>query len=94
MILGSHLLAEAATTPLSNSPPRSPPRSAANSKPREFSNTAMRRTLTNLYNERPAWLAHAHAALDAAVATAYDWPADLTDQEILARLLERNRGGG
>jgi hypothetical protein len=41
MILGSHLLAEAATTPLSNSPPRSPPRSAANLKPQEFSNTAM-----------------------------------------------------
>ena len=53
-----------------------------------------KRTLTNLYNERPSWLTHAHAALDAAVATAYGWPADLTNQEILARLLERNRGGG
>ena len=53
-----------------------------------------KRTLTNLYNERPGWLVHAHAALDAAVATAYGWPADLTEQEILARLLERNRGGG
>ena len=30
-----------------------------------------RRTLTNLYNDRPAWFAHAHAALDAAVAAAY-----------------------
>jgi hypothetical protein len=50
-----------------------------------------KRTLTNLYNERPAWLAHAHAALDAAVAAAYGWPADLTDAEILARLLARNR---
>jgi len=43
-----------------------------------------KRTLTNLYNERPAWLAHAHAALAAAVATAYGWPADLTDAEIPA----------
>ena len=29
------------------------------------------RTLTNLYNARPQWLADAHAALDAAVAAAY-----------------------
>jgi hypothetical protein len=29
------------------------------------------RTLTNLYNARPAWLDHAHAALDQAVAEAY-----------------------
>jgi hypothetical protein len=49
-----------------------------------------KRTLTNLYNERPAWLVHAHAALDAAVAAAYGWPPDLADEEILARLLERN----
>jgi hypothetical protein len=53
-----------------------------------------KRTLTNLYNERPAWLAHAHAALDAAVAAAYGWPADITNEEILARLLERNRARG
>ncbi|HEY5436151.1 MAG TPA: type IIL restriction-modification enzyme MmeI, partial [Candidatus Limnocylindrales bacterium] len=50
------------------------------------------RTLTNLYNERPTWLAHAHAALDAAVFTAYGWPADLPDDEILARLLALNLG--
>ena len=31
------------------------------------------RTLTKLYNERPAWLAQAHDALDAAVAAAYGW---------------------
>ena len=35
-----------------------------------------RRTLTNLYNQRPTWLANAHATLDAAVADAYGWPAD------------------
>ena len=52
-----------------------------------------KRTLTNLYNQRPAWLADAHAALDAAVAAAYGWadysPA-MTDNEILARLLALN----
>ena len=49
-----------------------------------------KRTLTNLYNERPPWLAHAHEKLDAAVAAAYGWPADLTDEQILARLLALN----
>jgi type II restriction/modification system DNA methylase subunit YeeA len=50
-----------------------------------------KRTLTNLYNERPAWLANAHCDLDAAVAAAYGWPADLSDDEILRRLLTLNR---
>ncbi len=50
-----------------------------------------KRTLTNLYNERPAWLAHAHAKLDAAVAAAYGWPVNLSDDEILARLFALNR---
>ena len=48
------------------------------------------RTLTNLYNERPTWLDNAHAKLDAAVADAYGWPADLTDTEILEKLLALN----
>jgi hypothetical protein len=48
------------------------------------------RTLTNLYNERPAWLPNAHEALDRAVVDAYGWPADRTGDEILARLLELN----
>jgi type II restriction/modification system DNA methylase subunit YeeA len=48
------------------------------------------RTLTNLYNERPAWLALAHEKLDAAVAAAYGWPADLTDDQTLERLLALN----
>ena len=54
------------------------------------------RTLTNLYNARPTWLDHAHAALDRAVAAAYGWPADLPAGEILARLLALNgaRAGG
>ena len=52
-----------------------------------------KRTLTNLYNQRPAWLADAHVALDAAVAAAYGWAdysAAMTDNEILARLLALN----
>ena len=49
-----------------------------------------KRTLTNLYNQRPTWLANAHAALDAAVAAAYGWPADLADAEVLERLLALN----
>jgi hypothetical protein len=48
------------------------------------------RTLTNLYNARPTWLANAHATLDGAVLAAYGWPLDLGDHQILARLLELN----
>ncbi len=48
------------------------------------------RTLTNLYNARPAWLANAHQTLDEAVFAAYGWPADLSKQEILSRLLALN----
>ncbi len=48
------------------------------------------RTLTSLYNQRPTWLAQAHAELDRAVLAAYGWPADLPDAEILARLLALN----
>ncbi|MCB1777266.1 MAG: class I SAM-dependent DNA methyltransferase, partial [Candidatus Competibacteraceae bacterium] len=49
-----------------------------------------KRTLTNLYNQRPAWLDHAHRVLDEAVAAAYGWPADLSDEEVLRRLLALN----
>ncbi|HEY5213154.1 MAG TPA: DNA methyltransferase, partial [Acidobacteriaceae bacterium] len=48
------------------------------------------RTLTKLYNARPEWLANAHRTLDQAVLAAYGWPSDLTDQEILSRLLALN----
>ena len=55
-----------------------------------------KRTLTNLYNARPAWLDHAHKALDEAVAEAYGWGDDwrdgkLTEDEILARLFKLNQ---
>ena len=49
-----------------------------------------KRTLTNLYNARPAWLDLAHKKLDAAVAAAYGWPADLSDEAILEKLLALN----
>jgi type II restriction/modification system DNA methylase subunit YeeA len=49
-----------------------------------------KRTLTNLYNQRPAWLDNAHKALDAAVAAAYDWPTNLSDDDVLSRLLALN----
>ena len=51
------------------------------------------RTLTKLYNQRPAWLHAAHQTLDAAVAAAYGWTdysVDMADEEILKRLLALN----
>lgn len=55
-----------------------------------------KRTLTNLYNDCPAWLDHAHATLDEAVAEAYGWGDDwragkLDEDEILARLFHLNQ---
>ncbi len=49
-----------------------------------------KRTLTNLYNERPAWLDLAHKKLDTAVAAAYGWPDNLSDEQILEKLLALN----
>ncbi len=49
-----------------------------------------KRTLTALYNQRPTWLALAHAKLDNAVFDAYGWPPDLSDDAILERLLALN----
>jgi type II restriction/modification system DNA methylase subunit YeeA len=57
----------------------------------DVENSLKRRTLTNLYNDRPAWLKHAHDLLDAAVAAAYGWEWPLTDDEILKRLFELNK---
>jgi type II restriction/modification system DNA methylase subunit YeeA len=50
-----------------------------------------KRTLTNLYNERPTWLDLAHRKLDEAVFAAYGWDISLSDDEILAHLLELNQ---
>lgn len=49
-----------------------------------------KRTLTNLYNTRPTWLANLHAKLDAAVVAAYGWPESIDDDAVLERLLELN----
>jgi type II restriction/modification system DNA methylase subunit YeeA len=54
------------------------------------------RTLTKLYNARPAWLDLAHRRLDEAVADAYGWGDDwragrLDDDDILARLFRLNQ---
>ena len=51
-----------------------------------------KRTLTNLYNARPQWLTDAHGALDAAVAAAYGWSADISDEDTLRELLALNGG--
>jgi hypothetical protein len=48
------------------------------------------RTLTNLYNQRPQWLIDAHRDLDAAVAAAYGWPSDISEEGALAKLLALN----
>ena len=50
-----------------------------------------KRALTNLYNARPAWLDMAHRRLDAVVAAAYGWPADLSDEAVLERLFALNQ---
>ena len=49
-----------------------------------------KRTLTNLYNARPQWLADAHAVLDAAVAAAYGWNDTISDDDALRELLVLN----
>jgi MmeI, DNA-methyltransferase domain/MmeI, N-terminal domain/MmeI, helicase spacer domain/MmeI, target recognition domain len=48
------------------------------------------RTLTNLYNERPSWLEHAHERLDRAVRAGYGWEHPLDPDDVLARLVELN----
>lgn len=52
------------------------------------------RTLTNLYNNNPAWLTRVHHNLDVAVAEAYGWkgydPENTSDEVILKFLLELN----
>ena len=49
-----------------------------------------KRTLTNLYDQRPQWFANAHADLDSAVAAAYGWPGDISEEEEFGELLNLN----
>ena len=72
--------------PVSGYPKRSVPRNEAAAK------ELKKRTLTNLYNAQPQWLADAHEALDAAVAAAYGWSADISDDDVLRELLALNGG--
>ncbi len=53
-----------------------------------------KRTLPNLYSQRPTWLENAHADPYLAVLAVYGWPADLANEAILERLLELNRERG
>ena len=64
----------------------------AEGEPVVFGVDLRRRTLTNLYNEyeRHTWLVNVHERLDAAVAATYGWPADLSDEQVLERLLALN----
>ena len=73
--------------PVSGYPKRAVPRDE------EAAKALKKRTLTNLYNARPQWLVDAHKALDDAVATAYGWPVDISDDEVLRELLALNGGG-
>jgi len=58
--------------------------------PGEAAAVLQRRTLTNLYNQRPTWLDRAHARLDEAVHAAYEWPYPLRNEEILEHLIDLN----
>lgn len=49
-----------------------------------------KQTRTSLSSKRPARPANAHRRLDEAVFAAYCWPADLSDDDLLARLLALN----
>ena len=75
---------------------RPPPRIGTVRYPRivprdeECAKRLKKRTLTNLYNERPTWLDLAHKKLDEAVFGAYGWDPAISDEEILERLLELN----
>ena len=57
---------------------------------KKTSEVSGRRTLTNLYNQRPTWLELAHKRLDETVFAAYGWKSDLSDEEILEKLLALN----
>jgi hypothetical protein len=50
----------------------------------------LRRTLANLYTQRPACLDLAHQKLDEAVLAAYGWEIGISDDDLLAKLLALN----
>ena len=64
--------------------PRLVPRDA------ECAGELKKRTLTNLYNQRPTWLALAHQKLNAVVFAAYGWEPSITYDDLLGKLLALN----
>ena len=70
--------------PVAGYPRRAVPRD------KEAEKELKKRTLTNLYNAHPQWLADAHTALDAAVAGAYGWDLEIPEDESLRELLSMN----
>ena len=73
--------------PVPGYPKRPVPRHASAAK------ELKKRTLTKLYNARPQWLENVHKELDDAVAAAYGWPTDISDDDVLSKLLTLNGGG-
>ena len=73
--------------PVSGYPRRPVPRDEAAGK------ALKKRTLTNLYNARPQWLADAHEDLDAVVAAAYGWDAGMSEDQALRELSALNLAG-
>jgi hypothetical protein len=67
--------------------PRYPRRVA---KDDETKQQLAKRTLTNLYNQKPEWLQQAHRRLDEAVFAAYGWDPGMNDDDLLAALLKMN----
>ena len=64
----------------------------AEGKPVTFGVDLRQRTLTSLYNdyEGHTWLVNAHDRLNAAVAAAYGWDADISAEQVLELLLTLN----
>ena len=60
----------------------------------DSSESVSKRTLTALYNHPPQWLTDLHASLDATVLAAYKWPANISDEEVMTRLLALNKERG
>ncbi len=59
-------------------------------KDEECAKELKKRTLTNLYNQRPTWLDLAHRKLDEAASAAYGWDPGMSDEALLGNLLELN----
>jgi hypothetical protein len=49
------------------------------------------RTLAVLYGQMPTWLVGLHQELDAAVARAYGWPVQISEEDALAELFNLNQ---